>query len=146
MKSHKGAMPKLNPFVLADLAQGLARFERLAKRVDLERPWLTQGGRSPRRADLGDLDPAQPAHGTGREYFNTVGEGVWAAQPADMSLLHALFYTHSNADLETLISTDQRRPAGSGRRRVVLRRRGDRRGAGRAGAAGRRGPTDHARR
>ena len=34
-------------------------------------------------------------------------EAVWAAQPADVSLLHALFYTRSNADLETLISVDR---------------------------------------
>lgn len=42
MASHKGAMPKLSPFVLADLAQGLARFERLAKRIDLQRPWRSK--------------------------------------------------------------------------------------------------------
>ena len=34
-------------------------------------------------------------------------EGVWAAEPADLSLLHALFYTRSNADLETLIAVDR---------------------------------------
>ncbi|MBO0847198.1 MAG: FAD-dependent oxidoreductase [Nocardioides sp.] len=32
---------------------------------------------------------------------------MWAAQPSDLSLLHALFYTHSNADLETLIAVDR---------------------------------------
>ena len=29
---------------------------------------------------------------------------MWAAEASDVSLLHALFYTHSNADLETLIA------------------------------------------
>ena len=37
--SHKGATPRLNPIALADLAQGLARFERLARSVDPARPW-----------------------------------------------------------------------------------------------------------
>jgi monoamine oxidase len=32
---------------------------------------------------------------------------VWAAEASDVSLLHALFYTHSNADLETLIAVDR---------------------------------------
>ena len=41
MKPHKGAVPHLSPFAIADLAQGLARFTRLAARTDLERPWLT---------------------------------------------------------------------------------------------------------
>ena len=35
----KGAIPKLNPFAIADLAQGTLRFARLAKRIDLDRPW-----------------------------------------------------------------------------------------------------------
>jgi len=107
MASRKGAMPRLSPFVLADLAQGLARFERLAKRVDLERPWQTRG------ADRLDGETWQTwirrnlYTRTGRAYFQIVCEAVWAAQPADLSLLHALFYTHSNADIETLIAVDR---------------------------------------
>jgi hypothetical protein len=41
MKPHKGAVPRISPFAVADLAQGLLRFARLAKRTDLRRPWLT---------------------------------------------------------------------------------------------------------
>ena len=44
---------------------------------------------------------------TGRAYFHIACEAVWAAEPSDVSLLHALFYTHSNADLETLIAVDR---------------------------------------
>src|SRR2546423_5968677 len=43
MKPAKGAVPRLSPFALADLGQGLLRFTRLARRPDLERPWLTPG-------------------------------------------------------------------------------------------------------
>ena len=42
-KPGKGAVPRISPFALADLAQGLLRFARLAARTDLERPWLTPG-------------------------------------------------------------------------------------------------------
>ena len=62
MASHKGAMPKLSPFVLADLAQGLARFERLAKRVNLRRLWQSKDADRLDGADLGELDSSQPAH------------------------------------------------------------------------------------
>jgi monoamine oxidase len=48
MQPHKGAVPRLSPFALADLAQGLARFARLAARTDLERPWLTPRAEGPR--------------------------------------------------------------------------------------------------
>src|SRR5690606_6310108 len=37
MGAHKGAVPPLSPFALADLAQGSKRFDRLARRTDLER-------------------------------------------------------------------------------------------------------------
>jgi monoamine oxidase len=107
MKPVKGAVPRLSPFALADLAQGLLRFTRLAKRTDLERPWLTPGA--------GVLDGQtwetwirrNLRTRAGRAYFHVACEAVWAAEASDVSLLHALFYTHSNADLETLLAVDR---------------------------------------
>jgi len=43
----------------------------------------------------------------GRAYFHVACEAVWAAEASDVSLLHALFYAHSNAGLETLIAVDR---------------------------------------
>jgi monoamine oxidase len=107
LKPSKGAAPRLSPFALADLAQGLLRFTRLAARTDLERPWLTP------RAGVLDGQTFETwirrnlRTKTGRAYFHVACEAVWAAEPADISLLHALFYVHSNADLETLLSVDR---------------------------------------
>ena len=107
MKSHKGALPKVNPFALADLAQGLARFERLARRVDVEAPWRTPS------ADRLDGQTWETwirrnlRTPSGRAYFQLACEAVWAAAPSDMSLLHALFYTRSNQDFETLLVVDR---------------------------------------
>ena len=115
MASNKGAMPKLSPFVLADLAQGLMRFERLAKRVDLERPWITRGADRLDGQTWESWIRRNLRTRAGRAYFYIVCEGIWAVQPSEVSLLHALFYTHSNADLETLIATDR----GAQRYRVV---------------------------
>jgi monoamine oxidase len=106
MKPRKNAVPRLSPFALADLAQGLLRFGRLAARTDLERPWLTPG------AELLDGQTWESwirrnlRTRTGRAYFHVACEAVWAAEPGDVSLLHALFYTHSNADLATLLAVD----------------------------------------
>lgn len=113
--SHKGATPKLNPIALADLAQGLARWERLARSVDPAQPW--------RHPEAEFLDGQtwetwirRTLHTpTGRAYFRTLAEAIFSADARDMSLLHALFYTVSNADLETLASTDR----GAQRDRVV---------------------------
>ena len=107
MKPAKGAVPRLSPFALADLGQGLLRFARLAGRTDLERPWLTP------RADVLDGQTFESwirrnlRTRAGRAYFHITCEAVFAAEASDISLLHAMFYTHSNTDLETLLAVDR---------------------------------------
>lgn len=107
LAGRKGAVPRLNPFAVADLAQGTLRFARLAKRVDLERPWAT-----PHAAEL----DGQTLHTwvrrnlrtpQGRAYFELFCEAVFSAGLADVSLLHALFYTHSGTDMDTLMAVDR---------------------------------------
>lgn len=107
LPSHKGATPKLNPIALADLAQGLARFGKLARSVDPAKPWAHA------KAEYLDGQTYETwvrrnlKTPTGRSYFRTLAEAIYSADGSDMSLLHTLFYTVSNGDLETLASTDQ---------------------------------------
>lgn len=107
MAAHKGAVPKFNPIALADLAQGLLRFGRLAKRISVDHPWDSPG------AELLDGQTFETwirrnlRTPGGRAYFRIATEAVFAADSTDLSLLHALFYTAANADLETLLAVDQ---------------------------------------
>jgi monoamine oxidase len=106
LASHKGALPRVNPFVLADLAQGLARFRRLANGVDPARPWA-----HPKAAELDGqtfetwVRRTLRTH-TGRTYFRLATEAIFSADAGDISALHMFFYAASNGDLETLISVD----------------------------------------
>jgi monoamine oxidase len=115
MASHRGAVPPLNPFVLADLAQAQLRFDRLARQVPLDAPW------SGPRARVHDARTFESWIRTnlhtrlGRRFFRLLAEGVFAAEPRDLSLLHALFYVHAGGDLDTLFNTDQ----GAQERRIV---------------------------
>ncbi|MDN5746401.1 MAG: FAD-dependent oxidoreductase, partial [Nocardioidaceae bacterium] len=103
----KGAVPRLNPIALADLAQGLARYERLARSVDPARPWAHP------KADYLDGQTYETwvrrnlKTPSGRAYFRTLAEAIYSADSTDLSLLHTLFYTVSNGDLETLAATDR---------------------------------------
>ncbi|MBK7164137.1 MAG: flavin monoamine oxidase family protein [Candidatus Microthrix sp.] len=107
MAPKRGAVPKLNPFVLADLAQGMARFNRAAKTVSLDQPWASK------RAKLLDGQTFETwirSHlhtPTGREYFRVACEAVFSTESADLSALHALFYAHSGTDLDTLLGVDR---------------------------------------
>ncbi|MDF3285544.1 flavin monoamine oxidase family protein [Gordonia sp. N1V] len=104
---HKGATPKISPAALIDLAQGLARYKKLAKGVDPAAPWA-----HPKAAELDGQTfeswiRRNLRTGTGRSYFRTLAEALYSADSSDLSLLHTLFYTASNGDLETLSATDK---------------------------------------
>ncbi len=107
MASKRGAVPKLNPFVLADLFQGMTRFKRLADRVPLDRPWTAPGARVLDNQTFETWIVRNLRTPTGRTYFRVATEAVFSAESGNLSALHALFYAHSGTDLEGLLSTDQ---------------------------------------
>jgi monoamine oxidase len=107
MASRRGAVPKLNPFVLADLFQGMTRFKRLADRVPLDRPWTAPGARALDNQTFETWIVRNLRTPTARTYFRVATEAVFSAESGNLSALHALFYAHSGTDLEGLLSTDQ---------------------------------------
>jgi monoamine oxidase len=107
MKSHRGAVPKVGPFALADLAQGLARFTKLASLVSLDEPWRVSRARELDGQTFETWIRRNLRTPVGRSYFRIVCEAVFSAESTDLSALHALFYAHSGTDLETLISVDR---------------------------------------
>ncbi|HYF72134.1 MAG TPA: FAD-dependent oxidoreductase, partial [Nocardioides sp.] len=84
LAGRKGAIPRLNPFAIADLAQGTLRFARLARQVDLERPWTTEraaalDGQTFRTWVQRNLRTPQ-----GRAYFELYCEAVFSADLSDL--------------------------------------------------------------
>jgi monoamine oxidase len=106
MASKRGAVPKLSPFALADLFQGLTRFSRLANRVPLDEPWAAPGAAELDGQTFETWIRRNLRTRVGRAYFKIVAEAVFSAESSDFSALHALFYAHSGTDLEGLISVD----------------------------------------
>lgn len=99
---YRGAIPKISPLTLADMAQAQTRFDRLARRVPLETPWTAP------RAERWDsitfetwiVRNARTAKA--RSLLRLYSEAVFAAEPKDFSLLHALYYTHSGGGVDAL--------------------------------------------
>ncbi|MCW4355196.1 flavin monoamine oxidase family protein [Hoyosella sp. YIM 151337] len=102
----KGAIPKLNPIALADLFQGLIRFGRLARSVDPAKPWSHPQAHNLDGQTYETWVSKNLRTPSGRAYFRILAEAIFSADSTDLSLLHVLFYTVSNGDLETLISVD----------------------------------------
>ena len=107
MAATRGAVPKLNPFALADLAQGMARFNRTASKVSLTEPWRMTKARDLDGQTFETWIRRNLRTTTGRAYFRVACEAVFSAESTDLSALHALFYAHSGTDLDTLVGVDR---------------------------------------
>lgn len=103
---YRGAIPRINAAVLVDVAQAQARIDRMARRVPLDAPWLAP------KAELWDSQTFESwlrhnvATAGARDLLRIGVEAVWAADAADVSLLHLLFYTHSAGSFDDLIGTE----------------------------------------
>ena len=106
LRRYRGTIPRINPAVLADTAQAMARLNRLARQVPAAAPWTAP------RAEHWDaqtfatwLARNVPTAG-GRALMRLALEGVWATDASEPSLLHVLFYISSAGGLERLTDTE----------------------------------------
>ena len=103
---YRGTIPRLGPHVLADIGQAMLRLDRMATKVPLEAPWTAP------RAEAWDSQTTwswmrrNMATRSGRTMLELAVKAVWAAMPADVSLLHLLFYIHSAGKLDLLLDTE----------------------------------------
>jgi monoamine oxidase len=103
--TYSGAIPRINPLVLADVGRAQARLESLAAKVPTEAPWTAP------RADEWDGQTfatwarRNTASRGARILLALAAEAVFAAEPGDLSLLHVLFYSHSGGSFQKLIDT-----------------------------------------
>jgi len=102
---YRGTIPSISPFVLSDMAQAQTRFDRMARRVPLEAPWDAPRARAWDAQTFETWIRHNVATRGGRELFRLFAEGVFAAEAADFSLLHALLYTHSGGGVDMLAGT-----------------------------------------
>jgi monoamine oxidase len=101
-----GDVPVRTPFGLLDFRIAQARFERLARRLDLENP---AGTARERRLDTMTVQTWMDRHmrtSSGRGLMRLTINAVLAAEPTELSLLHWLFYIATGGGLDSLIRTD----------------------------------------
>jgi monoamine oxidase len=106
LKRYKGTIPRINAAVLADVGQAQLKLNRLAKRIDIEAPWNSPDARKLDSQTVWSWMRRNVYTPGGRELMQLAVEAVWAAEPADLSLLHVLFYIASAGNYELLLDTD----------------------------------------
>ena len=105
LRRYRGEIPRLNPAVLADIGQAQLRLERMSRQVPLDAPWNAPKAARWDAQTVATWIARNTVTTVAREYFGLVCEGVLAAQPSELSLLHLLFYLRSGGGLDLMIST-----------------------------------------
>ncbi|HET8956388.1 MAG TPA: FAD-dependent oxidoreductase [Solirubrobacterales bacterium] len=94
-----------SPLALADFEQARMRLDRMARQVPLERPWEAAKARQWDGRTFETWIRRNTRTNGARTLMELATEAVWAAEPADVSLLHVLFYAHSGGGFQTLVGT-----------------------------------------
>jgi monoamine oxidase len=103
---YRGTIPRIGPHVLADVAQAQLKIGRLAKKVPLDAPWEAPNARRLDSQTFWSWLRRNVYTSGGRALIELGVQAVWAAEPADLSLLHVLFYCHSGGSFERLLDTE----------------------------------------
>jgi monoamine oxidase len=100
-----GLIPPLPPPDAADFGQLLGKVIALQATVPLDRPWTASGASALDGQTLETWMLANSSTAGARFLLTLATRAVFAAEPRDLSLLHALFYLHSGNGILNLTST-----------------------------------------
>jgi monoamine oxidase len=103
---YRGRIPKVGIRVLADLQQAQSKLDRLARRVPPEAPWEAPGAERLDSRTFWSWMRRNVYTTGGRALIELAVEAVWAVEPADVSLLHVLFYIRSAGGFGLLLETE----------------------------------------
>jgi len=125
ISSYAGAIPRVSPPALLDTQVAIARLTRMARSIDPAQPWRARRAAAWDAETVASWARRHMRTRLGRDLIGLVCEAVWAADPADVSLLHFLAYATAAGGLDPLISTDggaqqTRIPGGSQRIPLAL--------------------------
>ncbi len=106
LRRYRGAIPRISPAVLADFAQAQRRLDAMAKAVPPEAPWSAPRAERWDEGTWASWMRRSMATRGARELMTTICQAVWAGEPSEVSLLHALFYIRSAGGLDMLVGTE----------------------------------------
>jgi monoamine oxidase len=104
LKTYRGTIPKLDLFSLINLDWLIRKLEKLAAQIDPKAPWEHQKART---FDQQNLDEFLKKHAKTKACYEVIRVGcetIFACDPHEISLLHALFYIRSGTSLDCLIN------------------------------------------
>ncbi|MFN8174655.1 MAG: FAD-dependent oxidoreductase [Solirubrobacteraceae bacterium] len=106
-EEYSGAIPPLSGPVLSDVATALGTINTLAQEVPRDAPWTAARAKEWDHQTVESWKQATMKTDEGKFVFDLGFKAVWAAEPGDVSLLHALFYVTAAGNARTPGSFDR---------------------------------------
>ena len=106
LKRYRGTIPMLGPLVMVDYGRADLRLKRLIKRVSAEKPWESEDAERLDEQTFASWIRGAARTGTAREALATACRAVFSVEPADISLLHVLFYAAAAGGWDDLLDTE----------------------------------------
>lgn len=106
LRRFRGMVPKLSPLTLLDVAQARSRLDRLARTVDTEAPWRSPNATTLDGQTLQSWINRTARTPSGRRFLTLACQAIWACEPSELSLLHALFYVKAAGSLSALTDVE----------------------------------------
>lgn len=106
LKRYSGTIPMLGPLVMVDYGRADLKLKRLIKRVSPEEPWAAEDAARLDEQTFATWIRRNARTETAREALATACRAVFSVEPADVSLLHVLFYAASAGGWDDLLDTD----------------------------------------
>ena len=104
ISTYKGTIPNIDPISLVDLGLALNKINQKCKKIPIESPWMVKGAHQLDSISLYSWMEKNLWTKKAKFLFKVGVESVFAVEPAEISMLYALFYAHSGVDFEKLIS------------------------------------------
>ena len=101
---YKGPIPSSDPDALGDAIAAILELNLMSLEVPVEAPWQAPDALAWDAMTLQSWIDAEIDSVGGRRSLGLAVEAVFSAQPADLSLLHFLFYVHAAGGITPLIA------------------------------------------
>ncbi len=104
LKRYRGLIPPLPLFALLNLNKGIQRITKLSKQIILQQPWLSPDAQLWDKMSANEWMLKTFKNDKARSLFQVAFEAIFATHPANISMLHTLFYIKSGKDFDNLMN------------------------------------------
>jgi monoamine oxidase len=106
LRRYSGTIPRLGPLVMLDYGRADLKLKRLIKKVSPDAPWKSDDAKRLDEQTFATWIRRNARTATTRETFALACRAVFAVEPAEVSLLHILFYAAAAGGWDDLLDTE----------------------------------------